>query len=151
MAKDSLTDQLRQRIVSLEEELVSLRSIVARLDPKAIADLAPKRVSEYHISLIDRIVAMGMIGRTPVQIRAAIGIPEGLWNEWKESRPEFDAAVDYARDAGKAYWIEAISRAVELKDWKYPLEKALKMIDTLFEDTTRQSIGDAALLVKIAG
>lgn len=140
---------LQARLDLLERENASLKEMVARQSPEALASSAPAPVASYSDDLPGKVIALGMIGKTPIQIRAASGIREHHWHEWRDKYPSFKDAADYARDAGRAFWIDKMSRATSDKDWKFPLEKALKMVESLFGEDEIDRLGDASQFVRV--
>ena len=62
------------------------------------------RPTDYDPAHCDRVVAMGIEGKSRAQMAAALDICYATWQNWEKAHPEFLAATTRARIHAQAYW-----------------------------------------------
>lgn len=62
------------------------------------------RPTKYDPAICDRIVALGLVGKSKAQIRREIGIHHSTWGEWAQKYPEFSAAIKESYELSMAWW-----------------------------------------------
>lgn len=69
------------------------------------------RPTKYRASRCAEVRALGLEGKSRVQIAAALGIGRATMHAWAEAHPEFRQALDEARDLSQAWWEDLGQRA----------------------------------------
>ena len=69
---------------------------------------APKRPvgrpSEYDPSMLDKIIEIGKIGGSQVEMAVEIGVSRETFYRWKDELPEFCDTVKKALDLSQSWW-----------------------------------------------
>jgi hypothetical protein len=66
--------------------------------------MAAGRPTLYDSAYCERVVELGMEGKSRAQIASALGVAKATIQNWEASHPEFLAAMTHARDEAQAWW-----------------------------------------------
>lgn len=62
------------------------------------------RPTTYDPAYCERVIELGMEGKSEVQIAVALGVPRANLHYWKNEHPEFLAALTRAKECEQAWW-----------------------------------------------
>ena len=149
----ALRTQLRSANGELEAtraELKALREVAAVTDPTALTRGLPDVVTRWSDDFGPSILAMGMVGKGPDEVRAAIGIPFKLWSDWHANRPGFASLCDRYASLVRAYWLEQCRNAIAANSWSFSMDKVERILDAMFKrEPGADTRGDASTLVMV--
>lgn len=66
--------------------------------------MAAGRPTLYDPAYCERVVELGMEGKSRAQIASALGVAKATIQNWEAAHPEFLAAMTHARDEAQAWW-----------------------------------------------
>lgn len=131
-----------------ESELNRLRPIVLNINPDALTKGLPDLITEPNDDTFKMMIAAGIAGLTPAEIRTQCGITSEMHTQWMKTNPAYKTAFGRARDAAYMKQMQRIRLAVGSKDWKFPFANAVKMLAVMMEsDENGKDIGDASHLI----
>lgn len=148
----SLKLQLKEANALIEkqdDEIAVLKQLLARENPAALVETMPEPVWPPTDELCVKVLAMGEVGSSPMQIQAEFMWTKEQWSEAVNAYPKFKAAVSRARARAIAVWHQRSSDAMARDQWKFQIDKVQRFLSTVFTDDERVD-GDASKLVHVA-
>ncbi len=148
----SLKLQIKEANALIEkqaDEIATLKQLLARENPNALVEQMADPVWPPNDELCNKVLAMGEVGASPVQIQAEFMWTKEQWTEALNAYPKFKASVSRARARAIAVWHQRSSDAMARDQWKFQIEKVQRFLDTMFADDERAD-GDASRLVHVA-
>lgn len=139
-------DTLQRQVRELERKCADQACLIARLDPKAILADQPQIVTQCDQRLCDQVIALGMQGLSPDEIKAALGITDELWEEWSIKLPPFGAAAARSRVVARAYWSKLVRDSIERGDNRFPVQSWNAVMNQMFAAGSGPK-GDASKLL----
>lgn len=131
-----------------ERELERLRPLIASIDPSALSTLVPEPLLKPTDETYEKLLALGIAGFTPAEMRTTLGINSIKHFEWMRTISPYKLAFTRARDTAYMMQMRRIRVAVGSKDWKFPYHQAVKMLAVMMEtDEMGNDIGDASELI----
>jgi len=131
-------------------ELARLRPMVLDINPNALLHGLPDPIDAPTDKTFKLMLACGVAGLTPTEVRARCGITSDQHNQWLTTNPAYKTAFTRSRDAAYMRQMQAIRLAVSSKDWKFPFNNAVKMLAVMMEsDENGRDIGDASELITL--
>jgi len=134
---------------SLRLEVKELREIVANTRPSALVARQTETLSDYYPELCDKVIASGIIGKSPDEVRASLGITKRLWTEWRVAHDAFADAADLHRTHCRAFWLSKAREAMTEGNWQFQTDKVERLLEQLFKGEDLDALGDASTLIKI--
>ena len=131
-----------------EQELERLRPLIANINPASLSNLAPEPLLAPNDETYEKLLALGIAGFTPAEMRTTLGINSIKHFEWMRTISPYKLAFTRARDTAYMAQMRRIRLAVGAKDWKFPYQNAVKMLAVMMEtDEMGNDIGDASELI----
>lgn len=140
--------ELYELLQTANAELDRLRPLVLDIDPLALLSSSPEPITTPTEQTYKLMIACGIAGLTPAEIRTKCGINSEKHSEWMKTISQYRTAFLRARDASYMQQMQRIRLAVSSKDWKFPYNNAVKMLGVMLEtDENGRDIGNAEDLI----
>lgn len=139
-------ETLQRQLREADRKIADQACLIAQLDPQAILAEQPQLVTQCDQRLCEQVIALGMQGLSPDEIKAALGISDEHWEEWSIKLPAFNAAAARARVVARAYWSKLVRDSIERGDNRFPVQSWNAVMNQMFAAGSGPK-GDASKLL----